>query len=1185
MPKATLSPFWHSFFLCRNGVGFPPPWKQYHCANHCVSKMSMQLSRSKGVPKAVTRFPIACRVSACLCIFGGSQVGVHAIVDLNSNGISDVWEHKYHATDLVTGAASKAADEDGDGQSNEEEAHAGTDPRDPLSVHRIESVAKSGSDVSLTCPTARGKRYQVFVSGSLQPLSWSGHGAPAVATGDSMTTVVANQTDDGNFFRVVVDDADSDSDGIPDWAEEQMDGFDPGNPDSLGGGPNSDLAALQSLLNAVAHGEVSIATTVPDAFEKEGLPAQFTVTRTGSTAFPHTVFLSLGGHADSSKGSASQSDFTLKDASNNNLNGSITIPAGASSVEIFCHPIPDSNVEVPETLTCTIGGTSSSASVRICDATNTLENARLLVAQLGPEGGTTTSASGLSTVLIQGDNESASVNLNFYGLTTPQTAVHIHIKNPVSGPHVESLPLGQVTDHQWSIVAAQFLATDQAVLDALLAGELYVNVHSSNYPAGEIRGDYLQSDGSTDLVIPPDPPALPALAGDALDRDIARFLTQSTFGPTPALVTELRNLVTSPPHNGNQLSAYGAWLDAQMSVPSPDLEPYLHAADAQQIHLASIPGSPGYDEDYTPSDYNRRRGWWLLATQAPDQFRQRMAFALSEIFVTSEGDGVVDHRHYGHAHYYDMLKDGAFGSFRDLLEGVSTHPIMGQYLSHLRNSKEITDGMGNVIVSPDENYAREVMQLFSIGLVQLHEDGSLKLNALGLPDPTYLQDDITAMARVFTGWSFAKINSPSRSDTVADNTDFTYGNGSRYYQAQWSNRMKNFAAFHDAGEKTIPTLALTISAGGDGESDLDAVMDHLAGHPNTAPFICRRLIQRLVTSNPSAGYIYRVTQVWKASGGDLGEVGKAILLDYEARSLDATESNSYGKKKEPIVHFAAVARALGAKSLLPLSDLDPADTSIADLSSVAYSPSNLARFTADLAKFPVGTCRFRLTYTENALGQEPLAAPTVFNWFLPDYSVVGPLADAGLKTPEFQIANEISVVTNINYHYSLLYSSSGLSASSLPNQKSHDTNGNPHPVYNPYQYGDNDDHPRIDTTGASAMGQAYLGVMDTNGDGKVSSADTTFDDRASIVAACVALVDHLDLLLCSGRLKADYAQGYVPEVVRTDNPRDMIIGTVSNYATYWDDNDNDEDQASLLKGRLREASYLITTSPYALIQK
>ena len=617
-----------------------------------------------------------------------------------------------------------------------------------------------------------------------------------------------------------------------------------------------------------------------------------------------------------------------------------------------------------------------------------------------------------------------------------------------------------------------------------------------------------------------------------------------------------------------------------MATASPDLEPYIHAADAQQIFLSSIPSSPDYDSDYKVRDANRRRGWWLLARHAPDQFRQRCAFALSEILVTSEVEAIVKKHHYGHAHYYDMLKDGTFGSYRDLLEGVSTHPIMGQYLSHLRNSKEIIDPItGEVIVSPDENYAREVMQLFSIGLVQLHEDGSLKLNSSALPDPTYLQDDISAMSRVFTGWSFGKKNSPSTSDTVVDNISFTHGFGSRYYQAQWSNRMINFAAFHDDLEKVMPTLGLNIGAGGDGETDLDATMDHLADHPNMAPFICRRLIQRLVTSNPSAGYIYRITQIWKSSNGDLGLIFKAILLDYEARSLNAAAPDTYGKKKEPLIHTLAYTRALDSKSLLPLEDLDPSDTSIADLASYAYSPSNLARFTADLAKFPVGTTRIRMPNTDITLSQTPLASPTVFNYFLPGYTLAGPLADAGLSVPELQLANEISVITIVNIHYGLVYFNFGMPGNSLPNK------GDTNTTYNPYEYSATAAHIATDLTGASAAGLAYLTVMDTDGDGKVTSADSTFNDVDSINDACVALANHLDLLLCTGRMKAKYGSGYIPGTVRIDNPRDIIIDTMARQSAGLDGNDNDADQASVLKERIKVSAYLISTAPQAQIQK
>ncbi len=1109
-----------------------------------------------------------------------------AIVDLNGNGVSDVWEYKYHATSLVADTTAKNSDADADGQSNYLESLAGTDPRDATSIHKIDSITRTGHTVTLVCITEKGKTYQPSISDSLLTGSWSLHGSPQLAASNSMNASVSNQSSLTKFYRVTVNDIDSDADGIPNWAEEQLEGFDAHQSDSFAAGSvNHDLIVLSANLNAIKNGDVSIAATTPDAFEKEETPAVFTISRSGSTTYPLTVFIHTSGDPDTTKSSASTADYTLKDINGEVIDRNIVIPAGASSVEIHCHPVNDSLIEVPETLTCTIGGSNASASVRICDATNIAENNRLFVAQLSPDSGVGSSGSGLATILLQGDNSIGQVSLTFYGLTGTQNSALIHVKSPITGPVVKGLPKGQVDNHSWQLAAAHFLTTDQAVLDSLLASQLYIGIASSTYPLGELRGDFLPSTGSTSLVIPAEPPSITNLTGDALDQDIARFLTQSTFGPTPALITELRTLIQSAPHNGDRISGYSAWLDTQAAMIPTNLEPYLHASDAQNIYLSSIVGSPDYSENYTPGDSARRNSWWTLARSAPDQYRQRAAFALSEIFVASSTEGIVGDRHYGHAHYYDMLKDGAFASYRDLLEDVSTHPIMGQYLSHLRNSKAVLDNNGDVIVSPDENYAREIMQLFSIGLVQLHEDGSLKLGSSGLPQPTYLQDDISAMARVFTGWSFAKINSPSTSTTIIDNTNFSYGNGSRYYQSQWSNRMKNFIDYHDTEEKIMPTLGLTILTGGDGESDLDATINFLATHPNTAPFISRRLIQRLVTSNPSAGYIYRISQVWKSTNGNLGAVIKAILLDYEARSLSVTESVGFGKKKEPILHLLATLRALDSESQLPLADLDPTDTSVADLSGYSYAPDKLALFTSEIAKFPAGTKRVRMPNTDSTIGQTPLHAPSVFNWFLPDYAVVGPLADSGLRTPEFQIATEISVITNINLVYQLLYWNNGISGNTLRNQQAQDLNGDPHPTYNPYGYDNNDDHQHPNLSSTSSLRLAYLSVMDTNADGKVTSADTTFDDRTSIIAACAALVDHLDLLLTSGRLKSDYASGYISDIVRADNPRDIIINTVANYSPWLDNDDIDENQETVLFERLKLAAYLVASSPQAIIQR
>ena len=205
-------------------------------------------------------------------------IQVHGAVDLNSNGVCDIWEQKYNATSLVTDTASKAADEDGDSRSNFDESIAGTDPRDSNSAHRISNTTLSGTDITIECPTEKGKTYQSSISSELQPGTWVEHGLPMLATGDSMTTVIPGQSGDKKFYRVIVNDIDSDGDGISDWAEEQMKGFDPNNGDSFSSGtPNNDIAALQSLINALNAGEVTIATTTPEAFEKEDTPANLTI--------------------------------------------------------------------------------------------------------------------------------------------------------------------------------------------------------------------------------------------------------------------------------------------------------------------------------------------------------------------------------------------------------------------------------------------------------------------------------------------------------------------------------------------------------------------------------------------------------------------------------------------------------------------------------------------------------------------------------------------------------------------------------------------------------------------------------------------------------------------------------------------------------------------------------------------
>jgi uncharacterized protein (DUF1800 family) len=257
--------------------------------------------------------------------------------------------------------------------------------------------------------------------------------------------------------------------------------------------------------------------------------------------------------------------------------------------------------------------------------------------------------------------------------------------------------------------------------------------------------------------------------------------------------------------------------------------------------------------------------FWLQAVRGPDQLRQRTVFALSQIFVVSNVNSSIDSEVGAHASYLDMLARNAFGNFRTLLEEVATHPAMGHYLSHFRNERE-DEASGRI---PDENFAREVMQLFTIGLWELNQDGSRRRDPAGEFIPTYAQDDVSGLARVFTGWSWG---GPDRS--VARWHGWVGGRN-------WQEQMGNYPDFHSPSEKRF--LGVTIPAGTSGEESLRIALDRLFNHPNVGPFIGRQMIQRFVTSNPSPAYIARVAAAFNDNGqgvrGDMRAVLRAVLLD------------------------------------------------------------------------------------------------------------------------------------------------------------------------------------------------------------------------------------------------------------------------------------------------------------------
>lgn len=1034
---------------------------------------------------------------------------LHAATDYNGDGICDVWQQLYNAWSLPS-----AEDSDGDGSSNIEESIAGTDPRNPADSLRIAQADLVGNEVLLELPSAKGKRYQLFSSDTPHGPTWVIEGAALVGTGSTLqfTTPKGSETQ-RKFYRVETTDLDTDDDGINDWAEAQT-GTDPAlgtSPGNASGGTASDAEVLASLFSLTT-------TTVPSATgvqEKEGLTSRIRLNRPADkSAMRLTLAYASSGNPTPARGSASPGDFTLTvDQPSGQITGaatgSLTLPAGASQMDVIVHPVLDNAPEVPELLTLNIIRPGSgpatpplngTALIRDADPTNE-DNRTLFVAYLGKEAGVSTTATGIATALVQGDNDEAQINLTFSNLTSPQNTAYLRVDSDLE---IINVGLGQVTGKQWQIRAAQTKFTDQAMLTALHAGQLYISITTAENPTGEIRGYFNKATGSTSFAYDPavhDGPAYgspewQAVAGAAIERDIYRFLEQCTFGPTAELYAEVRAEVDAAMNGGQTyLKGLENWLDKQINpatTPNPSLTTLTMAADNEEFVMrGNKPLWSGNDPQYGEVSYgvsydvfgnptvsttsngtynnnhpfhnNRRREQWTLALQTKAQVRQRMAQALSEILVISEIDATVQGKHYGAASYWDMLADNAFGKYRDLLQKVSYHPMMGIYLSHLRNRATYTSG--GVTISPDENYAREIMQLFSIGLVLRHPDGSLILGQDGLPIPTYDNGDITELARVLTGFchgarhataSVQRFNgmymaasnirvSPTIEIQGTNFTSFGEGGGDSWWQAPWMYPMKvlgkvgtvsaSLPTLHDFGAKTLlagkhgqtfipaqTVVTATADATSHTMAEADITLAHncLAGNPasgsynghqNTPINISRWLIQRLTSSNPSAGYLYRVSERYRQTNGNLGNVLKAILLDHEARSLEVADNGvGNGRMKEPLVQFMAVIRALKGYTGIPLTTLRDVPIPF----SSTDSPMSTPYPQTEVDKFVPNASRFRFADTSAQLGQSPLRAPSVFNWFLPDYSVPGAMSEAGLVAPEMQIATETSIVARVN---------------------------------------------------------------------------------------------------------------------------------------------------------------------------
>jgi uncharacterized protein (DUF1800 family) len=438
------------------------------------------------------------------------------------------------------------------------------------------------------------------------------------------------------------------------------------------------------------------------------------------------------------------------------------------------------------------------------------------------------------------------------------------------------------------------------------------------------------SGGNSPTPTPPTPAPAPPPPAAITRTEAFRFLNQATMGATQA---EAERVISM---------GYQAWIADQITQP----------VSLELPHVQSLP----VPQNIQQLQRDRVDIWFRNALRGSDQLRQRVAFALSEIMVVSQV-GALQNQPYSLASYYDLLATHAFGNFRDLIEAVTLHPAMGVYLSMLGNQRP--NAAQNI--RPDENYARELMQLFTIGLVELNTDGTPRLDPASQPIPTYSQSAIEGFAHVYTGWTYAGAPGFLQARPTAANQVVP---------------MQLYPAFHDTGPKVL-LAGVTVPANQTGEQDLDAALDNIFAHANVGPFIARRLIERLVTSNPSPAYVSRVAQRFNDNGrgvrGDLATVVAAILLDAEARGANTATT---GKLKEPLLRITQLWRAYNATA-----------------ANGSYATNSL----------------------NGLIGQGPLQAPSVFNFFSPFYAPPGEIRDGGLVAPELEIATEFqnTVLTNV----------------------------------------------------------------------------------------------------------------------------------------------------------------------------
>ncbi|MEM1119965.1 MAG: DUF1800 family protein, partial [Bacteroidota bacterium] len=443
----------------------------------------------------------------------------------------------------------------------------------------------------------------------------------------------------------------------------------------------------------------------------------------------------------------------------------------------------------------------------------------------------------------------------------------------------------------------------------------------------------------------------------------SRFLQQAAFGPNYNEITALGNI------------GLENWLEQQFATPRG-----LDCVD-KVTEITNIKNAGQGDPNGGPFLFFWDYAFWEYSMTTPDVLRQRVALALTEILVISQNSGFGDNA-YAFASYYDMLLDNAFGNYRDILGAVTRQPAMSLYLTYMNNPRQDTiyeldwgvwppDTLSRRVTFPDENYAREVMQLFTIGLCELNLDGTCKKDENGIDIPTYDNVDIAEFSKIFTGYTWS-------------NPWCDFGCGSLDFNVGIRGDLVMNNEYHAPGAKNLLNGYVVQPRNPvDGEADIDEALDHLFNHPNVGPFIGKLLIQRLVTSNPSLAYVERVAKAFNGEShysnqrGDMQAVIKAILLDDEARNCASQSDPNFGMLREPFIRYLQLVHSF-------------------DLSS------------------PNGVNRNAMSTIQAQFGQKIFTSPSVFNFFQQDYQPIGPVEEAGLFAPEFQITNSQTISGYMN---------------------------------------------------------------------------------------------------------------------------------------------------------------------------